>query len=201
MALQSQVKSYNTVNNKLQSAQSAYSSRIMVILALAISGVVVFFGARFYLAEKNETVSSDTKVATGSETASDSTMPTGTASTSNSSSGSTSSYGGNANHGSSSATGSVEPDSSCTEPSIPEAACTSMRSIEMNGVVGNQYVSTSFPKIPSNAVFIIDDSTWDRTTDTSATVKMSAFYDGFVDRVVLQINLKGSNWVVTGFTQ
>jgi len=197
----------------MQNAQSAFSSRFMVILAIAIAGGVIFFSARFYLAEKNGTASGDTTVATGSETASNGTTSTGSTSAGNSSSsGSSPSQGGSASNGSagssgagqassSGSAGSEAPASGCTTPSVPAAACTSLRNIEMYGIAGNQYVTTSFPKIPSNAAFIIDDSTWGQTSDTSATVNMSAFYDGIVDRVVLQVNLKGSNWVVTGFTQ
>lgn len=213
MARQTQVRSYNTVHNKMQSAQSAFSSRFMVILALAIAGGVIFFSARFYLAEKNGTASGDSTVATGSETTSDGATSGGSTSAGNSSSsGSSSSQGGNTSNGSagssgagqSSNTGTSEttaPANGCTAPSAPEAACTTFRSIEAKGVTGNIYVAISFPRIPDTAAFIVDDSTWGQTSDSSATVKMAAFYDGIVDRVVLQVTLKGSNWVVTGFTQ
>ena len=77
MARQMQVRSYNTVHNKMQTSQSAFSSRFMVILALAIAGGVVFFSGRFYLSEKNGTASGGTTVASDSATSADGTALNG----------------------------------------------------------------------------------------------------------------------------
>ena len=217
MARQTPVRSYNTVHNKIQSARSAFSSKFFVILAIVIAGTVVFFSGRFYLAEKNGTTSGGATVASSSDVSSDGTTTepslngsspaNNTSSGSNSSQGGTSGNGGQANSngsGSSSSGGSAPASttaSGCETPSVPAAACTTMRNIESNGLVGNPLVATTFPKIPETAAFIIDDTTWAQSSDSSGTVKMAAFYDGIVDRTLLQMNLQGGNWVVTSFTQ
>ncbi|MCX6727310.1 MAG: hypothetical protein NTX11_00660 [Candidatus Saccharibacteria bacterium] len=215
MARQTPVRSYNTVHNKIQNARSAFSSKFFVILAIAIAGTVVFFSSRFYLAEKNGTASGDTSIASESGATPDGTTNTPSAdgsSQGNSSSGSNTNQGGSsASNGSKKSSGSEstsdgsaaggESTNGCTNSTVPKEACTSMRDIESKGLTGNPLVAVSFPKIPETAAFIIDDNTWAQSSDSSATVKMAAFYDGKVDRTLLQMNLQGSNWVVTGFTQ
>ncbi|MEI6481557.1 MAG: hypothetical protein WCO19_04620 [Candidatus Saccharibacteria bacterium] len=175
MARQKPVRSYNTLHNKKQTSQSVLSSRIVLIAALALAGGVVFFSGRFYLAEKNASVYWGTNNTSGSTAIVDSSPVSNP--------------------------GGETPANICTGPLIPVAACTSLRSIESKGLIGNPLVATSFPNIPDTAALIVDDVSWGQSSDSSATVKMAAFYNGIVDRVLLQLNLQGSNWVVTSFTQ
>ena len=199
MARQTPVRSYNTVHNKIQNARTAFSSKFFVILAIVIAGTVVFFSGRFYLAEKNGTTNGDATVASGADVVSDGTTMVPSP---NGSSGSISSQGGSSG---SSTIGGPAADASitsgCETPSVPAAACTTMRNIESNGLVGNPLVTTSFPNIPDSAALIVDDTSWAQSSDSTATVKMSAFHNKIVDRLLLQLNLQGGNWVVTSFIQ